>query len=265
MKDVTIKEVATILAGRGYYNHIPRAMTVGLIQASAKFIDSVTPGLAAELNNQKRLRGAVLQTHLKLLGFDPGKIDGYLGPVSNEAYANYIRSMKSEPPDYFRDEEPLIKNTWPLEKDVEQFYGAKGQNQAKVACPYPLFLAWDTGVKVKEITIHEKVADSLTRILEAIYKTYGEEKIRTYNLDLFGGSLNVRLKRGSKSQWSMHSWGIAIDWDPAMNQLRWGRDRARLARDEYKDFWSIWEEEGWVSLGRTKNYDWMHVQAARPG
>jgi hypothetical protein len=60
----------------------------------------------------------------------------------------------------------------------------------------------------------------------------------------------------------MHSWGIAIDFDPMRNQLKWGRDKARLAKPDAKKFWQAWERQGWVSLGRRKNYDWMHVQAA---
>ncbi|MCA1748660.1 MAG: M15 family metallopeptidase [Sphingomonadales bacterium] len=65
------------------------------------------------------------------------------------------------------------------------------------------------------------------------------------------------------SSWSMHSWGIAIDFDPANNQLRWGRDRARMAKPAYAPFLNAWESEGWISLGRERNFDWMHVQAAR--
>ena len=65
------------------------------------------------------------------------------------------------------------------------------------------------------------------------------------------------------TQYSMHSWGIAIDFDPERNQLNWGRDRARLAAADCVPFWDIWEAEGWVSLGRARNFDWMHVQAAR--
>jgi hypothetical protein len=47
------------------------------------------------------------------------------------------------------------------------------------------------------------------------------------------------------------------------NKLQWGRDRAAFASAEYDAWWRTWEAEGWVSLGRTRNYDWMHVQAAR--
>ena len=65
------------------------------------------------------------------------------------------------------------------------------------------------------------------------------------------------------TRWSTHAWGIAIDYDPDRNQLKWGRDRAAFARPEYDAWWRLWEEEGWVSLGRTRNYDWMHVQAAK--
>jgi hypothetical protein len=65
------------------------------------------------------------------------------------------------------------------------------------------------------------------------------------------------------SAWSTHAWGIAIDWNPSSNKLKWGREQATLARPEYDAWWDIWEEEGWLSLGRARNYDWMHVQAAR--
>ena len=64
------------------------------------------------------------------------------------------------------------------------------------------------------------------------------------------------------SSWSMHSWGVAVDLDPDRNRLRWNSSKAYLARDEYKPFWKIVESEGWTSLGRERNYDWMHFQSA---
>ena len=41
------------------------------------------------------------------------------------------------------------------------------------------------------------------------------------------------------------------------------RDKATFAKPEYERWWQCWEEEGWLSLGRTRNFDWMHVQAAK--
>ena len=41
------------------------------------------------------------------------------------------------------------------------------------------------------------------------------------------------------------------------------RDEARFAEPQYDAWWALWEEAGWISLGRTRNYDWMHVQACR--
>jgi hypothetical protein len=54
-----------------------------------------------------------------------------------------------------------------------------------------------------------------------------------------------------------------VDWDPANNKLKWGKDKATLAGPEYDFWWQCWEEEGAVSLGREQNRDWMHVQFAR--
>jgi hypothetical protein len=75
----------------------------------------------------------------------------------------------------------------------------------------------------------------------------------------FGGCLNVHKMRGG-SAWSMHSWGIAFDFDPDRNQLTWKKDRAAFQPSEYANWFELWEEEGAISLGRSPNYDWMHTQ-----
>ena len=140
------------------------------------------------------------------------------------------------------------------------FYGPVGEGMTQIVLPYPMKLAWDLNTVVKKMTCHEKVASSLATIFTKTLKTYGMADIQKLRLDLFGGCLNVRKMRGG-SAWSIHSWGAAVDLDPDHNLLQWGKDRAAFAKKEYEDFWKIVEGEGWTSLGRTKNFDWMHVQA----
>ena len=100
------------------------------------------------------------------------------------------------------------------------------------------------------------------QVLTRVLQHYGYERIKELRLDRWGGCYNERKKRGG-TEWSTHAWGIAMDYDPERNRLTWGRDRAAFARPEYDRWWGFWEEEGWVSLGRVANFDWMHVQAAR--
>ena len=123
-------------------------------------------------------------------------------------------------------------------------------------------IAWNKTQKIKRFSCHERVADSVGRILKRTHEHYGDKKISELGLDLFGGCLNVRKMRGG-SKWSTHAWGIAIDWDPERNQLRWNDEKANFARPIYEEWWRIWEDEGWVSLGRQRNFDWMHIQAAK--
>lgn len=153
--------------------------------------------------------------------------------------------------------------TWPTEAECERFYGKKGENQTSVVPPFPMFLAWEPYSQVRRITCHEKIADSFSRILRNMREVYGEAELHKLGLDRFGGCLNVRLKRGSRSSWSIHSWGCAVDLDPDRNKLRENHTTARFARPEYLEFWRIVEAEGWVSLGRARDFDWMHFQAAR--
>ena len=154
-------------------------------------------------------------------------------------------------------------NNWPKQdyKSMVAFYGPVGENMTQIQVPYPMKLAWDTNAVVKKISCNEKCSKSLFTIFEKTLKTYGLKDIQKLRLDLFGGCANVRRMRGGSS-WSIHSWGAAVDLDPDHNLLKWGKDKASFAKKEYDEFWKIVEGEGWTSLGRARNFDWMHFQAA---
>jgi len=154
--------------------------------------------------------------------------------------------------------------TWPRESELNEFYGPKGENLVQIVPPYPMFLTWSPFAQVKKISINRRCADTFLVLLERVKKTYSEAGIESIGLNKFGGCSMVRLKRGSKTQWSTHSWACAFDFDDQRNQLKWGRDRARLAKSDAKEFWAICDDLGLVGLGPLKNYDWMHVQACRP-
>jgi len=210
---------------------------------------------------------AYLQLLCKDNAIEVGNIDGYWGPVTNYACDTLVQLKETgEMPPPWRDIEPLDANPnrWPkqAESEIRRFYGDVGTHQVQIEPPYPHRLAWDLRKTVNSFSCHEKVHDSLKRVLTRVHEHYGMDRIRELRLDQWGGCLNVRKMRGG-TRYSMHSWGIAIDYDPSNNQLKWGRDRARFAGPDYDAWWQFWEEEGWVSLGRTKNYDWMHVQAAK--
>ena len=228
------------------------------------------------------MRGVTeIQSRLKELGINPGVVDGKLGPKTKAAIKAFQRLHRLVPdgiagpktqlqmwpvsiPD--RDKTPFFPKPmfgpWPRQKNVRAFYGEVGKHQAKARIAYPMKIAWNTKTKVNSFTCHEKVVEPMERIFKDTLDHYGIDEIKRLRLDMFGGCLNVRKMRGG-SNWSMHSWGIAVDLDPINNQLRWGRDRASFARGEYIPFWEIVEAQGAVSLGRVKNFDWMHFQFAR--
>jgi peptidoglycan hydrolase-like protein with peptidoglycan-binding domain len=178
------------------------------------------------------------------------KPDGVVGPKT----WSFVTTVSSNTP---------LSQRWPKQNytSMVNFYGPVGENQTRIEVPYRLKLAWEPSTTLTKITCHQKVAKSIYTIFENTLKTYGEKDIAKLRLDVFGGMLNVRRMRGG-SAWSTHSWGVATDFDPDNNQLKWGSDRATFAKKEYNDFWKIVEDEGWVSLGRERNRDWMHIQAA---
>ena len=197
---------------------------------------------------------------------DPGDIDGYIGPSTKYAYDNVMAFINTgKKPAVWRPEELItqVPIKWPKQNSTEfmDFYGAKGSQLVYADCPYPMKIAWNPNQVVNRFSCHTKVKSSIEKVLKEVLNHYGEDQVRKLRLNYFGGCYNDRPMRGGTLP-SMHSWGIAIDFDPANNGLHWGRDKATFAQPAYEAWWNIWDKEGWVSLGRLRNFDWMHVQAA---
>lgn len=182
------------------------------------------------------------------VGVDP---DGVPGPKTAAAIAEALGIA--------------MPRQWPTQAEVwagRSIFGKAGSGLVTVELPYALRLAWEPETTVRRLTCHEAVAEPLLRIFRRTLEHYGVDRVRELGLDLYGGCYNDRKIAGS-SRPSMHAWGIAVDVDPDRNGLKVHAPQARLSGDEYEAFWGFVEEEGAVSLGRARNYDWMHFQFAR--
>lgn len=231
-----------------------------------------------------------VQSRLTSHGFSPGMIDGIDGPQTRAAIKAFERANKlpvngtadeyvvkalrasssaitpKEQAEIMNRDEPAptsgsVDNHWPRQSGVRNYYGAVGTNQTHITVPFDMVLAWSKSTRLTRMTLHKRVADSALRVLQNVATTYTAKEREALGLNLFGGSLNVRRMRGGSS-YSMHSWGIAIDFDPQRNRLSWHEPKSRLSHADAAPFWQAWEAEGWLSLGRSRNFDWMHVQAA---
>lgn len=168
--------------------------------------------------------------------------------------------------------------TWPRERpeELEAFYGpltlgTDGRPTAKwerehlvsVTTPFPLALAWDPTRRVSRVTCHEKVSDSLDRILKAILAHYGTaEKVARARMHLYGGCYEFRRISG-RTALSLHAYGAAVDLDPLSNPLGKAHDPA--AGMMPMEVVEIFEEERWTWGGRFRSRpDCMHFQAAKP-
>lgn len=159
---------------------------------------------------------------------------------------------------------PLVKQS--VLRSGKSIYGKAGCENMLVSVPVPenYPLKYD-GKRVKTIRVHKYVADRLAAALKDIINHYGEdiEKVAPAAC-VYDGSYNFRKTTGTSS-YSIHSWGLALDFDAANNTMKMSAPKARLSQPIYEPFWNILEYHGFNSLGRRGNYDWQHCQATHWG
>lgn len=268
-----VMAVQTALATRGLYHFkldgISGRETRKAIDRLLTLPESKTRQDWAVWSDQRRLIAAQ-QIIIAGAGIEVGTIDGLIGEQTRFAFNAYDARLRGDKTvETWRNQDagkpatlPNKSILWPKQSEMDSFFGPVGTQQTSLVLPYAMRIAWEPEQTVRKITCHEKVAAPLERIFKRALDHYGEGGIRELRLDMYGGCLNVRKMRGGSAM-SMHSWGTAVDLDPDRNQLKWGRDLATLDDAPYAAFWNFVEAEGGVSLGRARNYDWMHFQFAR--
>lgn len=204
-----------------------------------------------------------VQADLNHLGFPVGAVDGKPGSRTLGGYEDAITELSAR---IGVERPPTVpaSQAWPLDNhgSLVDYYGPPGDDQLiRISTPYEMRLSWDKSVKVRKISCHKLVAESLSRVLERILAHYNGDlgAMASAGMLDYGGCYNYRKMRGGSS-WSRHAWGIAIDLDPERNGLRtpWP-EKAKMPSAVI----DIFEAEGWLSGARAWGRDAMHFQATR--
>lgn len=236
-----------------------------------------------------------VQQRLLDLGYDVGDVDGDFGPRSIRALRRFQYRMgigvdgiygrqteaalfsdgaaRADPPfdraalEIVGAKPGAASLVWPLQRDVERVFGPPaGPDASAGVChlPFPFRLAWNLDETVNTFACHRLVATYFSSLFRDVADYYGRDAMTDLRLDVFSGCYSPRKMQGG-DRWSMHAWGIAVDIDDSRNRLRQDATTASLAGDVYRPFWDLVESYGFTSLGRERNFDWMHFQAARLG
>lgn len=142
-------------------------------------------------------------------------------------------------------------------------FGQPGENFSTIELPYPMRIAWDLSHSVNKMQCHKFAIGSFMSVFSDLKTHYGYDKIKELGIDIFGGCVNLRPMRGSKTKWSRHAWGIAIDLDPARNGLRTTWANSQFFKVDYKPMLDIFYKNGFINYGKEKGFDAMHFEIAK--
>ena len=170
--------------------------------------------------------------------------DGFWGPKSIAACQRHLRDLMPKDANWPSQSQPALQG----------FYGSPGDESKLVNLPVAdLGVEYD-GKPVKTIRCHERVADSLNRVLQAITSSPQRDI-----LNEFAGVYNNRPMRGGSLP-SLHARGAAIDIAPDTNRLSQSWPVSATMPLEVMEHFA---REGWLAAGAFWGRDAMHFQATR--
>ena len=170
-------------------------------------------------------------------------VDGFWGPRSIAACQAHLRSLAP------------AEGNWPgtSQEALQGFYGSPGDESRLVSVNVEgMGLRYD-GKPLKSIRCHDRVADSLKRVLTALSKTHPDI------LAQYAGCYNNRPMRGGSLP-SLHARGAAIDLAPDTNRLS---QSWPTSADMPFEVMEAFAREGWTPAGAFWGRDAMHFQATK--
>jgi len=153
------------------------------------------------------------------------------------------------------------------QKQKFQFLGAPGDtdNLVRIKVPFQLHLSWKLGYTIRSFQCHKLIAPHLTKIYQELSQL-NPDLLADSGIDIWGGCYNFRPVRGTEKKsappFSTHSWGAAVDHDPARNGLHTRTDQAHLAKERFTPIHHIFEKYGFINIGKIIGRDWMHFEAS---
>jgi hypothetical protein len=163
---------------------------------------------------------------------------------------------------------------WPKENvaELNAFYGNptgtngeaapawQAKNLVAWVPPYPMFYSDAHKSPLHSLRVHQKCHEAFDAAFLEVLKTLGYEYIKAHRLDISGGTFCYRVQRGG-SRLSVHSWGCAIDMDPAHNPFpkHWEAGVGMLD----KAFVAVLVKHGFDWRGKQGDNDSMHLQLCR--
>jgi len=176
--------------------------------------------------------------------------DGFWGPKSVAACQRHLRSLMPRP------------HPWPRQDQASltRFYGPAGSvSTVRISVPYRMFL-YNGPETIRTLAVHERLAHSLSWILNELGKRYRTDEARTAAgvNRYFGIYANRNMRGGTRP--SLHARAAAIDLDANRNGLHahWPT-RAHMPLDVME----IFAREGWLAAGAFWSRDAMHFQATQ--
>src|SRR6478736_3060397 len=171
-------------------------------------------------------------------------VDGYWGPKSEAACRAHLQRIIDD-----------SGSNWPEtdQRSLTRFYGDAGDENRLVNLNVAGYGIRYDGSTVKTIRCHERVAESLARVLKELSRTH--PKI----VEEYAGCFNDRSMRGSSTP-SLHARGAAIDFAPDTNG---NHDHRPSRADMPLEVMESFAREGWISAGAFWSRDAMHFQATK--
>lgn len=184
--------------------------------------DSILIGQTIEIPSKKELLGIA----------EPPKNTNLVPP-------NGLEEIKA----IFGDIASYIRNDGTLDP------GWEADQLSRTPLPFSIPLSWDSSKLVSQLYCHKKLIDVFPSVFSAIESEGLKKEVKTY-----GGCFNFRSKRTS-GKFSTHSWGIAIDLNPATNPMGSSGDIHPAIVEIFRSFGFKWGGD-WTGKGK----DPMHFQ-----